>query len=66
MDSTIYDFMASFAKSTTSVSSAQYDWVARRGIYSIYTMLTNLAPSVIFAIFKEINKIRCPLKSIRY
>ena len=48
-----YDFIASFAKFTTAVSSAQNDWVARRGIYSIYSLITHLAPTVIYA--KEKN-----------
>ena len=46
MDSKKFDFIASFAKSTTTVSSVQYDWVARRGKYSLYTVLTDLAPTV--------------------
>ena len=46
MDNKIYDFIASFAKSKSAFSSTQYDWVARRGKYGLYTVLADLAPTV--------------------
>ena len=42
----MYDFIGAFAKCATTFSNAKYEWVARRGKYSIYALLSNLAPKV--------------------
>ena len=38
MDSNKYDFIGSFAKAATTVSLAQYDWVARREANTAYIL----------------------------
>ena len=42
----MYDFIGAFAKCATTFSNAKYEWVARRGKYSIYALLSNLVPKV--------------------
>ncbi len=43
---TIRDFAATFAAKVTTPSASQYDWIARTGQYSMFSLLTKLAPKV--------------------
>ena len=42
MSSLARGFAIDFANAVTTHSPNQYDWVARRGTYSIYNMIHNL------------------------
>ena len=44
--STILDFAARFATTVTVPSAGQYDWIARTGNHSTFTLLYKLAPKV--------------------
>jgi hypothetical protein len=42
----IRDFAATFANTVTANSTRPYDWVARTGEFSMFTLLMRLAPNV--------------------
>ncbi len=42
----IREFAATFANTVTAISTRPYDWVARTGEFSVFTLLMRLAPNV--------------------
>ena len=46
MGTTAYEFVADFANAVTIHSPHQYDWVARRGRFSIYNLIDELDTTV--------------------
>lgn len=48
MPSLAHQFATEFANAVTAFSSYKYDWVARRGVYSIHNLVFALDPKVSF------------------
>jgi hypothetical protein len=45
--SDVREFAAMFANTVTAYSPSRYDWVARTGRYSLFALMTRLAPKVL-------------------
>ncbi len=46
VQSTTFCFLEAFSNLVTMHSDGQYDWLARTGSYSIYSLLSKIVPEV--------------------
>ena len=55
VQSTTFLFLEAFSKLVTAQSFGQYDWLARTGSFSIYALLSQIAPEVIEVLIKTLQ-----------